>query len=352
MRTHLALIALATLGLTATAQAAEKELQARVIVAPEGQPITIQISEDGQVVQDNAKPAPPPPPGAPATPGTRVDRPLVYRLDALNNELHNVVTGPGGLIFGEASNATFLGVDTSEAPEILQHQLKMKPEGSGLVVNAVIPGSPAEKAGLKRFDVLQKVDDQILFNTAQLSSLVHSMKAGDQAKLTIIRGGDAQTVNATLGKQDAPRFSIAIPAEGGEIRAGGGFGLKGNAGPWVGGKQPVNVPTRSTFQAWIVDGVVYNVTTSDGHKRLTVQRDGKQVLDVPIDTEEQMAKLPKEIAQQLKKQPQLTAPPIDPGTKPIETKPKSERPAGWPGNLGQPGDSPDPKKGTPVKDGK
>jgi hypothetical protein len=54
--------------------------------------------------------------------------------------------------------AAFLGVATSPAPDTLRAQLDL-PRGVGLVVDFVEKDSPAEAAGLKVHDVLEKLDD-------------------------------------------------------------------------------------------------------------------------------------------------------------------------------------------------
>src|SRR5206468_7733179 len=47
----------------------------------------------------------------------------------------------------------YLGVATMEVPPELAAQLKLSP-GMGLVVNSVLPDSPAERAGVKQYDVI------------------------------------------------------------------------------------------------------------------------------------------------------------------------------------------------------
>ena len=57
---------------------------------------------------------------------------------------------------------------------------------------------------------------------------------------------------------------------------------------------------RKLQRRFAVDSGAAMVKAADGYKKLTVQRDGKQVLGTPIDTQEQITKLPRDIAQQLK----------------------------------------------------
>ena len=47
-------------------------------------------------------------------------------------------------------------------------------EGQGVLINHVTAGSPAEKAGLKRHDILVQFGDQKIFAAEQLSKLIAS----------------------------------------------------------------------------------------------------------------------------------------------------------------------------------
>src|SRR5262249_55117263 len=47
---------------------------------------------------------------------------------------------------------TFLGVESSEVPRVLSEQMNL-PRGFGVVVDYVVPNSPAAAAGLQRSDI-------------------------------------------------------------------------------------------------------------------------------------------------------------------------------------------------------
>ena len=103
--------------------------------------------------------------------------------------------------------AGFLGVAVSRAEETVREQLKLRP-GVGLAVQEVVAGSPADQAGLKKHDILEKLDDQLLVNEAQLVSLVRGRQPGDKVTLGIIRQGQPQTMEVALGEQ-----AVAKPAQ-------------------------------------------------------------------------------------------------------------------------------------------
>lgn len=63
---------------------------------------------------------------------------------------------------------------------------------------AVIPGSPAEKAGIKEKDIITKVDGTAIDERNSLVSLVSRKAVGEQVELTVIRDGKEQTIKVTL----------------------------------------------------------------------------------------------------------------------------------------------------------
>src|SRR6266513_1352645 len=99
---------------------------------------------------------------------------------------------------------TFLGVDTSEVPSVLCDQLGL-PKGFGLVVDYVVPDGPAAAAGVQQNDVIKMLNDQILTDPGQLAKLVRSYSEGTNVTLTILRKGQEQKITVKLAKKEVPR---------------------------------------------------------------------------------------------------------------------------------------------------
>ncbi len=75
----------------------------------------------------------------------------------------------------------------------------------GVVVTAVVPGSPAEEAGLEPGDVILTANDQPLESRRELNEVVVSHAAGETLKLLVERGGQQQVCQVTLGSpEDMP----------------------------------------------------------------------------------------------------------------------------------------------------
>ncbi|CAN5622550.1 trypsin-like peptidase domain-containing protein [soil metagenome] len=62
----------------------------------------------------------------------------------------------------------------------------------------VLPDSPADKAGLQEKDIIIEVDGEEVNTDTSLTSLIARNKVGDTLSLTIIRGGEEQSIDVTL----------------------------------------------------------------------------------------------------------------------------------------------------------
>lgn len=63
---------------------------------------------------------------------------------------------------------------------------------------AVVPGGPADKAGLKPADIITKVAGTAIDASHSLQSLIGQHKVGDKVTLTVLRGGKEQSIDVTL----------------------------------------------------------------------------------------------------------------------------------------------------------
>ncbi len=71
----------------------------------------------------------------------------------------------------------------------------------GVFVESVIPGSPAEKAGLKEGDVITLFNGEKVINPGHMINQVTALSPGTEVELTIIRKGKQTTVHLTLAER-------------------------------------------------------------------------------------------------------------------------------------------------------
>lgn len=72
------------------------------------------------------------------------------------------------------------------------------PDGEGILVREVTPGSAAEKAGVKAGDVITSLNGERIHGTAELRSKLSAAGEGKTAKLGVLRNKSALTLNVEI----------------------------------------------------------------------------------------------------------------------------------------------------------
>ncbi|GAB5465524.1 MAG: DegQ family serine endoprotease [Candidatus Kapaibacteriales bacterium] len=93
-----------------------------------------------------------------------------------------------------------VGIRTIEDP--IQAKGMGLPDVSGVLVDKVYENSAGEKAGLKRWDVIIKVNRKKVASSNELQNIVALNRAGDNVELTIIRDKERITKTVTLKARD------------------------------------------------------------------------------------------------------------------------------------------------------
>ena len=72
----------------------------------------------------------------------------------------------------------------------------------GVYILNVIPGSAAEKAGLKQEDVIVKADGESVTTAEMLNDVKDNHRVGEKMELTVIRGGKTMEITVVLGEEN------------------------------------------------------------------------------------------------------------------------------------------------------
>jgi hypothetical protein len=187
----------------------------------------------------------------------------------------------------------------------LRAQLNL-PEQQGLLVANIVPKSPAEKAGLKQYDILMKANGKDLHEMKDLIDLVMQEGARKgQITLDVLRQNKHETINLT--PEVRPADADVQQAEG----FGGGFGQAGPmmpGDPLAGRPGMPGMPRPFQFRnfgpgvivggdpfAGLPNGVSISVQKQNGQPtHITVQR-GNDKWDITGDDPEALKKLPEDL---------------------------------------------------------
>ena len=66
---------------------------------------------------------------------------------------------------------------------------------------AVVPGSPAHKAGLKEADIILEVNNQKLTEEMSVNDIVQECQIGDIVPVNVLRKGKERILKITLGEK-------------------------------------------------------------------------------------------------------------------------------------------------------
>ena len=85
------------------------------------------------------------------------------------------------------------------------------PEARGALVARVEPGSPADRAGILRQDVIRSIDGQAIYDSSDLPPIIGAKAPGTRVSVELIRDGRPRTVTATLDALAEATASAAAP---------------------------------------------------------------------------------------------------------------------------------------------
>ncbi len=112
----------------------------------------------------------------------------------------------------------WLGVLIQDVTAELAESFQMKKPG-GALVSRVLPGSPAENAGIKAGDVITRFDGRTIGTSTDLPPMVGTTKAGQKVTAEIIREGKVRKV--TLIIAELPDEAMAEAAQSEQSPASG-----------------------------------------------------------------------------------------------------------------------------------
>jgi len=97
-----------------------------------------------------------------------------------------------------------VGTVTSELAETMGFGVT-----SGAFVSGVYEGSPAEESGLRPGDVITRIGETPVPDSATLVQTVASIRPGEQTEFALVRGGRNMTVAVTTGRRSEESFQTA-----------------------------------------------------------------------------------------------------------------------------------------------
>ena len=100
----------------------------------------------------------------------------------------------------------FVGIQMQDLTPELAEFFKLK-SSNGVVVMDVTKDSPAEKAGLKKDDVIIRVNDREILDSQDVRNIIGFTPPGKEVEMTLLRGGKEQKIKVTVAAKDQSEFA-------------------------------------------------------------------------------------------------------------------------------------------------
>lgn len=118
----------------------------------------------------------------------------------------------------ELPRKPFLGVQIQQAPETIQQQYDL-PAGTGLLVMGVVDNSSAQKAGLRKNDVIASINDTPVRDVPHFLSLLSARNTGDKLTFVLYRDGKKMTHTVELLARPQEQYE-GVEVTYGEVASG------------------------------------------------------------------------------------------------------------------------------------
>lgn len=104
-----------------------------------------------------------------------------------------------------------LGVFIQQLDAAMAQSLGLENANQGILVSGVIKGSPAEKAGLKKYDVITRLNGQAVSDSNQFRNQIALTPPGSEVQIEVLRDGKTSVFKPKLEAADSKSAQAEVP---------------------------------------------------------------------------------------------------------------------------------------------
>jgi len=104
---------------------------------------------------------------------------------------------------------SFLGTELMELNEVIKRQLDISTD-QGALINSVIEGSPADKSGMQRGDVIMQFDRKRVRDVTHLQELIADTSPGDRVKIAVERDNTSKVFYVKLEEAPVSTYPVSL----------------------------------------------------------------------------------------------------------------------------------------------
>lgn len=109
-----------------------------------------------------------------------------------------------------AAERPYIGVILDPLPELLTQHLKLE-DGTGVMISELVPGGPAEQAGLKVNDLLLEIEGKAVGSRDEVRALVEKHEPGEEVELGVMQDGERKEITVKLGAAPRAMRGFKVP---------------------------------------------------------------------------------------------------------------------------------------------
>lgn len=189
----------------------------------------------------------------------------------------------------------WLGVQVQTVTPELAESLRMDAD-RGALVTTVTPGSPADRAGIRQGDVILGFGDRPVEAMRELPRMVAATEIGARVPVELVRGGERQVVQVTIGDLDSAEQMATLGDTGRAPGTGGGESPASPEAPLGLTLAPIDDGMRQTYA--IPEGVRGVVVTGLVEGSPAAEQ-GIEPGDVIVEAGDEPVENPDDVARQV-----------------------------------------------------
>ena len=102
----------------------------------------------------------------------------------------------------------WLGVHIRDLDEGLASYYRLEP-GSGVYVDSVVPGDPADQAGIRSGDIITSIDGQSVASGRELAGMIANIPVGRKSEIALFRDGKKRKISVKIAKMSDSKVQLA-----------------------------------------------------------------------------------------------------------------------------------------------
>lgn len=105
-----------------------------------------------------------------------------------------------------------LGVEVHDIDAAMARDFGIKPN-EGAIINQVLAGSPADKAGIEAGDIIIKMNGKNINSAVDVKNIIGDLRVGTEAHLALLRAGRPKNITVIIAPPKMEKSSASTPAE-------------------------------------------------------------------------------------------------------------------------------------------